>query len=347
MTRTREGGQFIPISAMVMFTTVVFLAAVVDVYQVSRAKLKVQNLADAAALNIATQIASSMNKVADLNQWMNNMVDMGPNTQNVPGQVPDCSHLNPKLLPPISCSENPNASSNLWMFQTKGDAAAYAKLVQEINQSQQLFIDTYNNFLGAGTASNSSVSAKSSLNSILLADIPELGYAGTSVYVWNTTSGMPSSESVAQAGKQMAGAAGGLLDTSGMQPLKFKVDHDMRLTFQNPTSLPVIGTVMMPPVTKTMSNLLASSNPVGWMEPDMQGSPLLQIGSGSGGMTRIGAGAMVIRTVSLPGLPSFTVKAQAIAYVVDDSGLNGINPAIDPVRPVFKPTYWVKLVGAQ
>ena len=47
-----RSGQFMPISAMVMFSTVVFMVAVVNVYKVSQAKLKVQNLADAAALTI-------------------------------------------------------------------------------------------------------------------------------------------------------------------------------------------------------------------------------------------------------------------------------------------------------
>ena len=51
--RSRRG-QFIPITAMIAFTTVVFLVAVMNVYKVAQAKLKVQNLADAVALNIAS-----------------------------------------------------------------------------------------------------------------------------------------------------------------------------------------------------------------------------------------------------------------------------------------------------
>jgi len=332
-----------------MFTTVVFLIAVVDIYEVSRAKLQVQNLADAAALNIATQMVGSINKVADLNEWMNHMVDLGPNArQSLPGQAPDCSHLNPKLLPPISCAENANKSSSLFMFQTKGDAAAYAALVQKVNQSQQLFIDTYNNFIGAGTGSNSSIGTKSSLNSILIADIPELGNPGTTVIVSNYEGGMPATQSAGSTAAQMTSTTPGSLDTSGMQPLKFKVNHDIVVTYKDPVTLPYLGTKMFPPEAKSLGNLLASSNknipPVGWMEPDMAGTPQIQVGSGK---SRIGARAKVLRAVQVPVLGSITVSAQAEAYVVQDSGIMGIDNTIDPLHPVFKPTYWVKLVGAK
>jgi hypothetical protein len=155
-----SAGQFIPITAMVTFTTVIFLIAVVNVYKVAQAKIKVQNLADAVALNVASQMASSMNKVADLNEWMNHMVDPGPNgTPSKPGTIPDCRNINPDL-PPISCAENPNANSSLNMFTTKGTAASYALLVQTINQAQQQFINAYNNFIGAGTLSNGSASTQ-------------------------------------------------------------------------------------------------------------------------------------------------------------------------------------------
>ena len=86
-----RSGQFIPISAMVMFTAVMFLVAVANIYKVTRAKLKVQNLADAVALNVASQMASSMNKVTDLNEFMNHMVAPGGQraSGSLPGEVPD------------------------------------------------------------------------------------------------------------------------------------------------------------------------------------------------------------------------------------------------------------------
>src|SRR5438105_1869864 len=69
--RMGRRGQFIPISALVMFTIVTMMVAVVNVYRVARAKLKVQNLADAAALNIASQIVHSLNTVTDRNEYLN------------------------------------------------------------------------------------------------------------------------------------------------------------------------------------------------------------------------------------------------------------------------------------
>src|ERR1051325_10408989 len=61
-----SAGQFLPITAMVMFSTVIFLVAVVNIYKITQAKLRVQNLADATALNIASQMASSLNKISDM-----------------------------------------------------------------------------------------------------------------------------------------------------------------------------------------------------------------------------------------------------------------------------------------
>jgi len=337
---------------MVAFTTVDFLVAVVNVYKVAQAKLKVQNLADAVALNIASQMASSMNKVADLNEWMNHMVDPGPNaTPSKPGTIPDCRNINPDL-PPISCAENANANGSLNMFTTKGTAASYALLVQTINQAQVQFINAYNNFIGAGTGSNSSVSTQSSLNSILYGDIPELGEKGTSVFVWNSQSGRVTTQSVQATSVQMGGAAQtATLNTSGMQSLKFKV-RPIQVTYQ--TTIPIIN-VPGPNITKSLGEFLVSGNnqkvtDVGWMVPDPN-EPSINVGSGSGGKTRIGVGAVVIRTIPVPVIGNIVVKAEAQAYVVDGSGKTGdmvsdpSNPAFQ--RPVFQPTYWVKLVGMQ
>ena len=342
-------GQFIPITAMVTFTTVVFLIAVVNVYKVAQAKIKVQNLADAVALNVASQIASSMNKVADLNEWMNHMVDPGPNgTPSKPGTIPDCRNINPDL-PPISCAENPNANSSLNMFTTKGTAASYALLVQTINQAQQQFINAYNNFIGAGTLSNGSASTQSSLNSILLGDIPELGDPGTSVFVWNSQSGQVTAQDVNKTVAQMTeGIHPAVLNTTGMQPLKFQV-HPISVTYK--TTIPLLN-VPGPNLTETLGQFLTNSTQnvpdVGWMEP-APNQPSVNVVSGNGSKTRIGAGALVIRTISVPVFGNVVVKAQAQAYVVEGSGKTGdlerdpVNPAFQ--RPVFQPTYWIKLAG--
>jgi len=344
-----RSGQFMPITAMVAFTTVIFLVAVVNVYKVAQAKLKVQNLADAVALNIASQMASSMNKVTDLNEWMNHMVDPGPNAApSQAGTVPDCRNINHDL-PPISCAENASADGHLNMFTTKGTAAAYATLVQTINLAQDQFINAYNNFIGAGTGSNSSVSTQSSLNSILIGDIPELGDPGTSVFVWNSQSGEATSENVTRAAAQAAGGAHpSVLNTSGMQPLKFQV-RPIQVTYN--TTIPILN-VPGPNVTKSLGELLSSSNQnvpaVGWMEPNPdQPSISVNAASGHGVKTRVGAGAMVIRVIAVPLFGNVIVKAQAQAYVVDGSGQTGtmVYDGGHP-RPVFRPTYWVKLAGA-
>jgi hypothetical protein len=78
--------------------------------------------------------------------------------------------------------------------------------------------------------------------------------------------------------------------------------------------------------------------------------PAIRVASGNGGKTRIGVGAIVMRAISVPIFGSVVVKAQAQAYVVDESGKTGelepdpSNPAL--MRPVFQPTYWIKLSGS-
>ncbi len=341
-----------PISAMVIFTTVVFLVAVTNIDKVTQAKLKVQNLADAVALNIASQIASSMNKTADLNEWMNHLIAQGPNVQPTkPGDIPNCATANPDL-PPISCAENRTKSKTLNLFSLKGPAASYAGLIQKINMAQQMFIDAYNNFIGAGVGSNSSISNKTSLTSILLSDIPELGDPGTSVFVWNYQGGMIKPQTALAGQMPLAGPSTHLLNTSGMQPLKFKV-RDITVTYK--TVIPILHTPG-PLVSKTLGQLLtAGKGPVpavGWMEPDVN-QPMINVGSGPTAKTRVGAGALVIRKVQVPILGSFTITGQAQAYVVDGSGTTGaasemkFDPAAGVQRPVFKPTYWVKLAGVQ
>lgn len=66
-------GQFLPISAMVAFTTVVSLVAVVNMYKMARAKIQAQALADGIALAIATQEARLMNLITDRNEWLNHL----------------------------------------------------------------------------------------------------------------------------------------------------------------------------------------------------------------------------------------------------------------------------------
>jgi hypothetical protein len=93
------------------------------------------------------------------------------------------------------------------------------------------------------------------------------------------------------------------------------------------------------------TSVLAPSQMIGWMELDTgSGSPMIQVTSGK---MRIGAGAMVTRSVAVPVIGNLQITAVAQAYVVDGSGSTGEQVA-DPsgvMRMVFKPTYWVKLAG--
>jgi len=338
-----RSGQFVPMAAMVMFTVVVFLGAVVNVYKVARVKLKVQNLADAAALNVASQIASSINKVTDLNEWMNHFIEVSPNGPSKPGDVPDCVHVNASL-PPLSCAENPNKNTSLNLFPAKGDAAAYARLVNTVNQSQMMFINVYNNFIGAGVGSSGSAASNSSLKSILLSDIPELADPGTLVTIWNSAGADPTSSNLPPPG-------GSSLNTSGIQPLKFKI-HDITVSYR--TTVPILN-VPGPNESMSLGVLLKTGNqaaqPVGWMDLDSSASPLLSVTTARGPQLRLGVGVKVQRSVEVIGGLTIPVSAESVAFVVDGSGEMGDSkpdPFIANVeRPVFKPTYWVKLVGAK
>jgi hypothetical protein len=346
-----RAGQFIPITAMVAFTTVVFLVGVVNVYKVAQAKLKVQNLADAVALNIASQMASSMNKVTDMNEWMNHMVS---GSTSAPGEVPNCTTTDRSGLPPISCVENDNADRSIFQFTSKASASSYAQLVQTINLAQTQFQNAYNNFIGAGTRSNSSIATQSSLNSVLYNDIPELNNPGTSVFVWNYDSAKPTDQEVQQAAADARLAvAQPSSNTSGqgnlnaqMQALNFQ-PHPVTVTFQTP--MPGLMSGQLPNVTAQSLGRLAAEGKnqpigdIGWMEP-APNQPTLNIGPTN--KPRIGAGAIVIRAINVPILGSVAVKAQAQAFVVWGSGTTGIDPNVDANHPVFKPTYWVKLAGS-
>jgi hypothetical protein len=81
---------------------------------------------------------------------------------------------------------------------------------------------------------------------------------------------------------------------------------------------------------------------VGWKKIDSSNMPRLQIAQPRA--TPIGAGAMIIQQVTIPVLGKINISAKAKAYIVDGSGKMG---DIDPLtqEPIFKPTFWVKLVG--
>jgi hypothetical protein len=149
--RLGRSGQFMPISLMLIFTVVTLLWAVFDVYLVSKAKLKAQNIADAVALAIASLEARSINVVCDRNQWMNNLYPAGtkPTDQTLPG---------------ISAAHTDKGQRELNQTQA---FSTYGNLVGEVNQAQQMFYNAYNQFIGAGGGTASEGSGAGSLIDIL------------------------------------------------------------------------------------------------------------------------------------------------------------------------------------
>jgi hypothetical protein len=153
-TLRSDNGQFIPISAMAMFVMVVFLVALVNIYKVSKEKLKLQNLAEAVALNMAGQQAQAYNTIADRNEWLNHMlpgIDSPSDTTNA--AIETCqafSARNPTAIPGISCVENPfDPQQNLAMarsrhiFLSRDGAIQYALSVYAVNEAQRKFIEAY------------------------------------------------------------------------------------------------------------------------------------------------------------------------------------------------------------
>lgn len=360
----RKEGQFIPISAMVMFTIVVFMVTAVNVYKISRTKLKLQNLADAAALNLAAQHAQAYNIVADRNEWLNRMTAgiPSPSDPNAPANVRDCSvFANPRLIPPIACVEN-NFPVNSRQVNTRkvwnarGDprtakdgAIGYAMLIYTINTGQKLFLKAYNSFIGdqsAGTGSASSTSGPSNFEGLLKADIPELANdSGIRLVAWN--SGDPGMEEM----KDIAANSSGRFNSTRMRGLKFKVHHDIATRYKTNRGIEAttLGKLLFGRINYGDNN--KKNGPlygqpfedVGWLVPDTANQPTIQIRkSGTGGSTnQVGVGVYVSKDLSVPVVGKVTVAARSKAYVVSSSGQVGDNSGV----PVFKPTYWVKLAN--
>jgi hypothetical protein len=340
-----EAGQFLPIAAMVMLTAVVFMVAVVDVYRVSRAKLKVQNLADAVALNIATQEARALNTVADRNEWLNHMVD---------DAVAQKLSYDPKIIPArLSDVENldqSNSDRGGYVFDSIDGAKAYASVVQTINDAQGLFKDAYDKFIGASSnTGNPGIGSPGDLMGTLAADIPDLFQPGMHLFVWNSKPGEELAKGNLKTLESQNGTSANPQNSvmPYMLPLKFAT-HDTRVKITYNNIWGQIGGYK----SKTFRELLGSTDPIGWMEPDMSpaGMPTIALKEGANA-DHIGAGAMVTQDVNIIG-GTVHVTAQAQAYIVNGSGASGesgsptqfFNPYGGPLGPAFSPTYWVKLV---
>ena len=365
MLISNRRGQFIPISAMVMFTIMVFLFAVVNVYHVARTKLKVQNLADAAALNLASQEAQSYNVVTDRNEWMNHMTAgiASPSDPNAPANVKDCSvfnmgHPNNLLIPPVTCVENtldPHSttvfSRRVWDARgnpgTATDGAiGYAMLVHTINVAQKLFVQAYNSFLGVGGGvGQGNINATTNFEDLLKTDIPDLDPAvnpNIHLVAWN--SGQPSQQQLTNM-TQPKGSPN--FNSTMMRGLNFNVDHDISTRYQTNKSIEstTLSGLLFGKVNygtnSQMKGPLFGQTPesVGWMVPGEQ--PTISIQKQQGGESQIGVGVYVSETIQLPIIGSLSVGAQSKAYLVKGSGVMGDQGGI----PVFRPTYWVKLAS--
>ncbi|OGR89959.1 MAG: hypothetical protein A2992_01135 [Elusimicrobia bacterium RIFCSPLOWO2_01_FULL_59_12] len=358
----RNSGQFVPFAAMAMFTMVIFLIAVVNVYTVSRAKLKVQNLADAAALNLASQQAQAYNLVADKNEWLNHMMKdvPSPNDSGASAEYKDCSAFDGvigagKPLPGISCVENDLPIGNgdvgrlvsrrapvlkRHVFWSRDGAINYAMVIRTVNQAQKLFVQAYNSFLGAeagGTQSGNA--APRNFTALLKEDIPDLQDPSIRLVAWNSANGESAARQQTDSWENQP--PDGLAMQAHMAPLEFKVDHDIPVRFYLSNGSKIEA--------RTFSQLLYDcvdwrtgdseygrcgpmhatgepKEPVGWMKPVENAR--LRVNN----THRTGVGVRVEKKVPLPVLGrSKIVHAEAKAYIVEGTGAN------------FKPTYWVKL----
>lgn len=303
-----KSGQFMPLAAMVAVSTVVFTYGVISVYHVSKAKLKVQNLADAVALNLAAQQAQHLNTIVDRNEWLNHLYpnDDGRGTN---GRLPGISFVSGHL------------------FTDETSARSYAQLVNSVNEAQRLFSTTYNTFVGA-EGSN-----LTSLHEVLRSDIEDLRTDPTiRVMVWNNDSEAEWANAQLSAMQENPESVGGI--QARMIGLQFKAQPiSVRYDRERPK-------------TKTFKQLLYGSNPrapeVGYMAlDDGPNAPKISIGSSR----RIGVGVMVAKAVNVMG-KTIVVSSKSSAFVVDGSGkVPTTTRSGGPLR--FSPTFWVKLAGGR
>lgn len=331
--RSRRG-QFLPLTAFVLVTGVIFLEAVVDVYRVSKAKLEAQNLADASALAVAALQARCINAVMDRDEWLNHMY--APDSS---GKVVKNKHQ----LPNISDANGTNLNAD--------QAKNYATLVATINRAQLMFAQAYNNFLGTGGQTSSMNAGVGSLADIL-SEIGGLSDPGVSVFFFNTSAddGAVQGQMQQQSAQPNASAQGGTNFHGSLKPLVFKTED---ITIYNTDDKK----------NETLNSLFYQGQTpdpilkVGWMHPDWSQNTMHITSPGKSGTTQdtIGTGVYVTKAVSLLLLPAVTVKAKSIAYVLKASGVAsredaGLPPSKGPngedlPPPSFRPTYYIQLAG--
>jgi hypothetical protein len=352
----QEHGQFIPISAMVMFTIVVFMIGLVNVYIVTRAKLKAQNLADAIATNLATQQAQAYNMVADKNEWLNRMVAGLPSASDNGGDCSLFTARNRTAIPGISCVENTEQNvrnvaslSRRHIFQSRDGAINYAMVVRTVNKAQMKFLQAYNDFIGANAATSSGINGGTTVEELLERDIPELSDdPSIHVFIWNHDKGFDPDE-VRELSKGAAKVK------RKMQGIDFAVDHDIRVAYNTqgghgPMSMTfkdlLYGRINYDPGNSQYGRngpLRGVETPedVGWLVPDpkMPKIPLDRPGS----QEKVGVGVTVSKEVNLGPLGKKLVTATSRAYLVEEG--HELKKTGSGSVPIFKPTFWVKLAN--
>lgn len=323
--RTNRRGQFLPISMMVMTTAVLFLGVAINVFRVAKAKLQAQNLADAAALAVAAMQSKSVNVVVDRNEWMNHIyAKSGVQDLNL------TVHKN--RIPPISRAHE-------WNPDSKDLVKEYARLVQTVNQTQKLFQNAYNNFIGAPAAAGTGgvPTQSQGANSLhdILSEIKGLSEPGVKIAVWNNASREQEAES----------RVDNLTDADLSKPASDKINVEASMDRVEYKTVPL--RIKGKGENKTLKEILgadARGEEIGWLQLDMDKSPTLSArGVGSGGSQKVlGVGTRVAKRVrGLFGLPGTTVYAKSYAYIVAKSGQSGLTSGTPPKN--FKPTYYVQL----
>ena len=343
-TLRNERGQYIPISAMMMFTIVVFMVAVVNVYKVSRAKLIAQNLADASALHLASQQATILNHMADRNEWLNHMVQGTPAADGATVAV-----------------ANINQAEHVW-FDSVKNAAVFGLLVQTVNAAQDAFNTAFSGDMGAHSGRG-----QSGVNDSLkgnLAEIKGLSDGTVQYYTWNNKSGDPIRNNT----NPFENVPHDQQPVQNIQPLEF-VTHDLQINYAQDVRYPWGQTVPKaangkanlsdivnkyvqnpPPGVTLTEHTHNSGSGIGWMELKPDSNQQITT-PGSSSPSHVGSGAIIKKTVNLgPVIGDVVVTAKSVAYVANQTGnLPGVGPTATPVdsNTHFKPTYWVKLVPAQ
>jgi hypothetical protein len=316
-------GQYTPLAAMVIFTVVISLIAVGNIFRVAKAKLEAQNLADAAALAIAAMEAKSLNTVVDRNEWLNHMYSER-NTKRGNFELPNISQAD---------KWNPGDGGK-WADDLK---KSYARLVRTVNQAQDLFATAYNNFLGAtNPGSNGMPSQNSGAGSLadILLEIHGLSQPGVRIVIWNNDA----DASAAEADKDTFMSEKSRLNEPVNQPM---ISAHMQAMQYETVDIMIQG---KEPLCKALGSC---AEKIGWKRlktNDPHSSLSIKTKADGNAQPQIGVGVYVIKQVPRLGMATpTTVYAKSYAYVVRESGLSGLGGTSTKPPEKFRPTYYVQL----